>query len=96
MPETSQQSESHSADELRLVVRRAWEEVLGHADFTDEDGFFDLAGGYSLTAVQVMVVLSDELNLKLPVRLIMRHRSLTELASAISLFALKSTVGSEQ
>ncbi|MFI2369917.1 acyl carrier protein [Streptomyces sp. NPDC018833] len=70
--------------DMRQVVRAVWEQVLGHADFGDDDRFFTLPGGHSLTAVQVVVALSKELDAKLPVRLIMRHRTVNELAAAIT------------
>jgi acyl carrier protein len=81
---TETQSTPLSAEELRPVVREVWEKVLGHADFTDEDRFLSIPGGNSLTAVQVIVALSGRLGTRIPARLIMRHRTVTELASALS------------
>ncbi|MFF4424751.1 acyl carrier protein [Streptomyces sp. NPDC001549] len=73
-----------TAAELRPLIRKIWEEVLQHTDFTDDDRFFSLPGGNSLTAVQVMVVLGRETGSKLPMRLIIRHKSVAELAAAIA------------
>ncbi|MFJ1608567.1 acyl carrier protein [Streptomyces sp. NPDC088253] len=73
-----------TAAELRPLIRKVWEEVLQHGDFTDDDRFFSLSGGNSLTAVQVMVALSRETGSRLPMRLIIRHRSVAELAAAIA------------
>ncbi|MFF8845280.1 acyl carrier protein [Streptomyces sp. NPDC015127] len=73
-----------TADELRPLIRAVWERTLGHAEFTDDDPFMSVHGGHSLTAVQVMVELSQELGTRLPVRLIMRHRTVTALAAAVS------------
>ncbi|MFG2233617.1 acyl carrier protein [Streptomyces sp. NPDC048723] len=73
-----------TAAELRPLIRKVWEEVLQYGDFTDDDRFFSLPGGNSLTAVQVMVVLGRETGSKLPMRLIIRHKSVAELAEAIA------------
>ncbi|QTD99688.1 acyl carrier protein [Streptomyces cyanogenus] len=69
--------------EYQAVVRQTWEHVLGHPEFGDEDPFLSVHGANSLTAVQVMVALSGRLGTRLPVRLIMRHRTVQDLAAAI-------------
>ncbi|MFC8090609.1 acyl carrier protein [Streptomyces sp. NPDC057301] len=70
-------------DEMQAAVREIWEQVLGHADFGDDDAFLSVHGANSLTAVQMMVALSSRLGTRLPVRLIMRHRTVHDLAAAI-------------
>ncbi|OEJ21345.1 hypothetical protein AR457_36530 [Streptomyces agglomeratus] len=69
--------------ELQTVVRETWEQVLGHAEFGDDDAFLSVHGANSLTAVRVMVSLSGRLGTRLQVRLIMRHRTVQDLAGAI-------------
>ncbi|MEH1098880.1 acyl carrier protein [Micromonospora sp. CPCC 205561] len=69
----------HLVDEVRAV----WEKVLGHPDFGDQDPFFEVTGGNSLTAVQVMVELTDRVGSRLPMRLILRNRTVVALAAAI-------------
>lgn len=73
-----------TAPHTLLLVRTTWQQVLGHRDFNDDDRFFSVPGGSSLTAVQVSVRLSKELGVRLPVRLIMRHRTVNELAAAVA------------
>ncbi|RLK09771.1 phosphopantetheine binding protein [Micromonospora sp. M71_S20] len=79
MSNATQNPPQHLVDEVRAV----WEKVLGHADFGDEDPFFEVAGGNSLTAVQVMVELTDRVGNRLPMRLILRNRTVVALAAAI-------------
>ncbi|MFD6231617.1 acyl carrier protein [Streptomyces virginiae] len=69
--------------EFETAVRETWEEVLGHTDFADDEAFLSLDGANSLTAVRVMVGLGGRLGARLQIRLIMRHRTVRELAAAI-------------
>ena len=76
-------------DLLRLA-RGAWQEALGHEDFTDDDTFF-MIGGHSLAAIRVMTALSDELGVRLPVRLLFRNRTLASFAPAVAAYLASQT-----
>lgn len=67
-----------------VMVRAAWEKVLGHTDFADDEPFLTISGGNSLTAVQVMVALTEQVGSRLPMRMILRHRTVDELAVAVA------------
>jgi acyl carrier protein len=69
--------------ELTALVRGTWEQVLGNADFTDEDPFF-VVGGHSLAAIRVMTALSTAVGVRLPVRLLFRNRSIDTLVPAVA------------
>jgi acyl carrier protein len=73
-----------STSSMRQFVREAWIDVLGDDRFADVDRFFDIDGGDSLTAVQVMVTMSSRLASPLAVRLILTHPTVEELAAAIA------------
>lgn len=59
---------SHLAprDALELAVLQLWEEVLGTQGFGVTDNFFDL-GGQSLSAVRLIGLLKQQLDIELPV-----------------------------
>ncbi|MFB6878977.1 acyl carrier protein [Streptomyces sp. NPDC056323] len=80
----TQNAVSATHDEVRTAIRETWEQTLGHSDFGDDDAFLTIHGASSLTAVQVMVALSGRLGTRLPVRLIIRHRTVDGLAAAIT------------
>jgi len=50
-------TDTHPADTAREAVRQAWQQVLGHEDFGDEDDFFAV-GGNSLLAAKVTAEIS--------------------------------------
>jgi len=70
-------------DELPRLVRHAWVQALGHENFTDDDYFFGV-GGNSLLAIRVMATLSEELGVRLPLRLLFDHQTVTDLATALA------------
>ncbi|MFD4574812.1 acyl carrier protein [Streptomyces sp. NPDC058417] len=63
-------------------VRAAWTEILGHDDFDDDTPFAE-AGGHSLKATQVLILLRRRLGLRLPNRLFFDHPTVRELAAAV-------------
>lgn len=51
-----------AASDLRMAIRRIWQDALGIHEIADDAVFFEL-GGYSLLAVQVVSIVSEEFNL---------------------------------
>lgn len=74
-----------SAADTRAVVRLAWADCLGHADFDDMTSFLH-AGGHSLRAMKVMAQVSAALGVRLPVRLLLENPTIDGVSEAISLF----------
>lgn len=77
-------TDTHAQERIHSIVRAAWRNVLGHNDFADDEPFLTVSGGNSLTAVQVMVALTGQLGTRMPMRMILRHRSVDELAAAVA------------
>jgi len=67
---------------IEAELRRIWTELLGCARVGVRDNFFEL-GGHSLLAAQVAARATDALDRQVPVRLVFRHPTIAELASAI-------------
>ncbi|MGV9943521.1 acyl carrier protein [Streptomyces sp. NPDC003401] len=72
-------------------VRAAWTEVLGHDDFDDDTPFVE-AGGHSLKATQVLILLRRQLRVRLPNRLFFDHPTVRELAAAVERIAAASPI----
>jgi acyl transferase domain-containing protein/acyl carrier protein len=70
-------------DDVRRVVARVWEEVLGVEGIGPHDNFIDL-GGHSLLAVQMIARLREEFQMDLPLRTIFEHPTVAEIAQFIS------------
>ncbi|MFJ4094047.1 acyl carrier protein [Kitasatospora sp. NPDC089913] len=68
---------------LRSAVRDAWATVLQHDEFTDTDPFFSV-GGTSLLGAQLTAVLGAGLGRRVPVRLLIAHPTVEELAAALT------------
>jgi diaminobutyrate-2-oxoglutarate transaminase len=49
-----------------IQLRAIWEEVLHRSDFDEDDDFFDL-GGHSLTAVQMISLVAERMQVELPI-----------------------------
>ncbi|MFF4081528.1 phosphopantetheine-binding protein [Streptomyces sp. NPDC087218] len=65
------------------MVAHIWQEVLEIEEITVSDNFFEL-GGHSLLAVQVMAMISEEIDVpELPVRVLIEAPTVAELARAI-------------
>lgn len=71
------------ASALEARILRVWQEVLGADDLARDDDFFE-RGGQSLQTIQVANRLSLELSREVPVALVFRHPTITELAAALS------------
>jgi hypothetical protein len=67
---------------LEEMVGAIWQEVLGIPRIGIDDDFFQ-RGGHSLLAVQTLSRLHEELDLKLPVRLLFEHRTLASFTTAV-------------
>ncbi|MCG8348326.1 MAG: amino acid adenylation domain-containing protein, partial [Chloroflexales bacterium] len=68
--------------ELEHVVLRVWGQVLGAADLSTQDDFFD-RGGQSLQAIQTANRLGIELGREVPVALLFRHPTVADLTQAL-------------
>lgn len=65
------------------VVRRAFEQVLGHRDFGSDENFFDI-GGTSLRANQVRALVMDALGREFPITVLYEHPTVRALARALA------------
>jgi acyl carrier protein len=72
------------ADEVRQLLLKAWQEVLGHDEpIADTDDFFEL-GGHSLLALHVTGILTDELDFEVPVVILFDYPTLGAQAAALA------------
>jgi fengycin family lipopeptide synthetase E len=75
---------SADADEARRLLLKAWQYVLSHdGPITDSDDFFEL-GGHSLLALHVIGILSDELEMDVPVQILFDYPTLGPQAAALA------------
>ena len=75
-------------------IAGVWKEVMDLPEIGVDDDFFEL-GGHSLLATRVMARLGRGLPVRLPMRMIFRHRTIADLAEAVSRAceAIPSAVG---
>jgi len=59
-----------------------WEQVLGHSPLSVTDDFFIL-GGSTTTAMRMLSRIDEELHLKLPLSVILEHRTVRHLVSLL-------------
>ncbi|MFC5220483.1 phosphopantetheine-binding protein, partial [Streptomyces coerulescens] len=71
-----------ASDRTLATVRGIFEEVLHRRDITDDDNFFDL-GGHSLTAMRLINTIRDRLDVRVPVRVLMRQSTVAGLAGVV-------------
>jgi amino acid adenylation domain-containing protein len=69
-------------DDLERRLAAIWEDLLGVAAVSRDDGFFDL-GGHSLLAVQLVARIEKELGRRLPLAALFRGATLASLASSL-------------
>jgi hypothetical protein len=70
-------------DDLRLMVRAAWETVLEHEDFGPDSDFFAV-GGNSFLVAKVMASLSSQMGARLPMRLFFATPTVRGVGQAIT------------
>jgi acyl carrier protein len=68
---------------LERWLASTWERLLGVPTIAADDNFFDL-GGNSLHATQVVAHVREQLGLELPVRELLIHQTLDQLAARIA------------
>ncbi|MER5887850.1 acyl carrier protein [Streptomyces sp. NPDC001941] len=68
-----------STADVAGLVRTAWADGLGHAEFHDDEHFFQV-GGHSMCAVRIVRALKKELDIQLTVRQFFAHPTVAELA----------------
>ena len=76
---------------VERLVAEVWEQVLGVPGIAAHDRFLDL-GGHSLLAVRVVTLLSDLLDVEVPVHLVLADGGVTELAGAIEALVVADAV----
>ena len=67
---------------IERTIHQVFAEVLGATGFGIDDSFFDL-GGHSLSAVQVVRRIGDQLGVNLRVGAVFQHRTVASLAAAV-------------
>ncbi len=84
MSDPQYSARSADADEVRRLLLKAWQHVLSHdGPIADSDDFFEL-GGHSLLAVHVAGMLSEELGMDVPVRILFDYPALGPQAAVIA------------
>ncbi|GAT70599.1 non-ribosomal peptide synthetase [Planomonospora sphaerica] len=73
--------------EAELLVAEMWAAVLDRSGIGAHDDFFAL-GGHSATAALVAARLGDALDLRVPVRLLFEHRTLSDYAARLEALLL--------
>lgn len=79
---TTVSSGSDRIPSIRDQVFAAWVQVLRHSEFTDDTPFLD-AGGHSAKATRMILILSKQIEHKLPVRMAFDHPTVRELSAAV-------------
>jgi thioester reductase-like protein len=69
--------------EMEQTISKIWEEILGLAQVSIQDNFFEF-GGNSLLAIQMMSQLNENFQIDLPVRQIFANPTIAELTLTIS------------
>lgn len=84
MSDTLYAPQSADADEVRRLLIKAWQKVLGCDEpIADSDDFFEL-GGHSLLVLHVAGALSDDLGFDVPARTLFDYPVLGPQAAAIA------------
>ncbi|WP_394617112.1 condensation domain-containing protein [Lentzea sp. JNUCC 0626] len=73
---------AESGDEVRSLVARGWQEVLGHDRFTGSSDFFRV-GGHSMLLARLAAWLELELGGRPPLHLLFQHTVLAKQADAV-------------
>jgi hypothetical protein len=63
-------------------VRQAWQQILGHSDFRDDESFFRI-GGHSLRALKLIRLLGELTGVRLNQRLIFDNSTVNSLTAAL-------------
>jgi thioesterase domain-containing protein/acyl carrier protein len=71
-----------SREELKSIIRKVWEKVLSKQNITDHDKFADLGGDASIL-IDVVYQLEIELQMELPVEVLLMMVTVEEMAFAI-------------
>ncbi len=74
---------AHALNPLEQALCEIWQEVLGQADLSPDDDFFE-RGGQSLQTIQVVNRLSAHLGREVPAALLFRHPTISGLSRALS------------
>ena len=80
--DTDQATITMHENEIQKTVHNLFSQVLGIQSFHHSESFFDL-GGHSLKAVELVEIMEQIFNKKIPVDLIYRYSSVKQLASAV-------------
>jgi acyl carrier protein len=77
-------AQSPDADEVRRLLVKIWQEVLGRDEpIADSDDFFEL-GGHSLLVLHVAGALTDELGFDMPAQTLFDYPVLGPQAAAVA------------
>jgi amino acid adenylation domain-containing protein/thioester reductase-like protein len=77
-----QLSSFSSQTPLEKLIFEIWSELLGVSQIESTESFFDL-GGHSLLAAQVVLKLSNQLGIEVPLRLLFQFPTIAEFAKSI-------------
>ncbi len=80
--EIDQSSFVEPSNEIQRTLAKIWSEVLGISKISINDNFFKI-GGHSLTAIQMIARIHQELSLDCPIGLLFEAPTITELAVAL-------------
>jgi amino acid adenylation domain-containing protein len=82
-PEAPRPAESMPRTAMEELVARHWTDVLASPSVSADENFFE-AGGDSVTGIQLIARLGEELQRELPPDMLFRHPSLRRLAVALA------------
>lgn len=70
-------------NEIERQVSAIWEEVLGRQEIDIREDFFEI-GGHSLKAMQVVIRINEQFDLRLDIKLMFMNSTIEQLAEAIA------------
>ncbi|HET6481159.1 MAG TPA: phosphopantetheine-binding protein [Actinoplanes sp.] len=79
-----------NSDQVRAVVRRAWEDALS-AEVDDSANFFAI-GGHSFMAIKIIALLDAALPVPIPMMDLFDHPVLTDFADTVAARINRSAV----
>ena len=82
-PEPSTSEATLPRNHTERTIAEIWSQLLGIAQITSTDNFFDL-GGNSLLAIQFINLLNEQLQIDIPVWMLVKHPTIATLATAIA------------
>lgn len=82
--EPKEETSDAGQDDLLQQLREVWQRILGIREVGDDDDFFEVAGGDSLTAVRMISEVEKRFGVELPVKAVFKAPTLRTLARMIS------------